>query len=242
MSSGASMDSDELQARLAEVERRIVQACERVGRSRDDVTLIAVSKTHPIEAIEALADLGVRDFGESYVQEWQEKSEQLEDAVRWHFIGGLQSNKARFVAGKVALIHSVDRKSLVKALARRSDEPVDVLLQVNISGEESKGGVEPDDLEALYKRVLGRDELRVRGVMGMAPYADDPEEARPYFRRLRELFDELVTFAKEHNPQQADDLQEISMGMSGDFEVAIEEGATLIRVGSALFGARSYDE
>lgn len=241
MSAPSDIDVDVLKSRLEEVETRIVAACERAGRRRDEVTLIAVSKTHPIEAIEALAELGVRDFGESYVQEWQEKAAELEESVRWHFIGGLQSNKARFVAGEVALIHSVDRKSLVKALARRSDSTVDVLLQVNISGEESKGGVEPDALNDFYANVVARPELRVRGVMGMAPYADDQEEARPYFRRLRELFDGLVAYAQDHAPERAGDLREISMGMSGDFEVAIEEGATLIRVGSALFGERNYD-
>lgn len=241
MSASTDMDCDLLKSRLDEVEGRIAAACARAGRSREEITLIAVSKTHPIEAIEALAELGVSDFGESYVQEWQEKAAELEDSVRWHFIGGLQSNKARFVAGEVALIHSVDRKSLVKALARRSDAPVAVLLQVNISGEESKGGVEPAELNAFYADVVARPELRVCGVMGMAPYADDPEEARPYFRRLRELFEGLVTYAREHAPERAEDLCELSMGMSGDFEVAIEEGATLIRVGSALFGERNDD-
>lgn len=241
MSTSADIDRELLTSRLDEVEARIRAACKRAGRERTDVTLIAVSKTHPIEAIEVLAELGVRDFGESYVQEWQEKAGELEDGVRWHFIGGLQSNKARFVAGDVALIHSVDRKTLVKALARRSDEPVDVLLQVNISGEDSKGGVEPEALNDFYASVVAREALRVRGVMGMAPYADDPEEARPYFRRLRELYEGLVAYARDHAPQRAEELREISMGMSGDFEVAIEEGATLIRVGSALFGERNYN-
>ncbi|RVU48700.1 YggS family pyridoxal phosphate-dependent enzyme [Lujinxingia sediminis] len=241
MSASSGIDRHRLKSCLDEVEARIQAACARAGRERDEVTLIAVSKTHPIEAIEALADLGVSDFGESYVQEWQEKARELEDSVRWHFIGGLQSNKARFVAGDVALIHSVDRKSLVNALARRSEAPVNVLLQVNISGERSKGGVEPEELNAFYASVVASPELRVCGVMGMAPYADDPEDARQYFRRLRELFDGLVAYAREHAPQRADEIREISMGMSGDFEVAIEEGATLIRVGSALFGERHYD-
>ncbi|RAL23992.1 YggS family pyridoxal phosphate-dependent enzyme [Lujinxingia litoralis] len=230
-----------MKARLADVERRIEAACERAGRERADVTLIAVSKTHSLEAIQALQTLGVRDFGESYVQEWEGKAEALSDAIRWHFIGGLQSNKARFVTGRVALIHSVDRKSLIKALARRSEELVEVLLQVNISGEESKGGVEPGDVASLYESAVARSGLRVRGLMGMAPYADDPEEARPYFRRLRECFDVLRAFVADSFPDEEASLTELSMGMSGDFEVAIEEGATLIRVGSALFGERIYD-
>ncbi|MFU8807315.1 MAG: YggS family pyridoxal phosphate-dependent enzyme, partial [Bradymonadaceae bacterium] len=239
MNNEPSYDPTELRARREDVRRRMARACEKAGRSLDEVCLVAVSKTHPPGAIEVLYEAGVRDFGESYVQEWLEKAPILPADIRWHFIGGLQSNKARFVVEQgIFLVHSVDRKSLAKQLATRTDRQVDVLIQVDVSGEETKGGVPPDELFALFEKVRNYSSLRVRGLMTMPPYADDPEESRPYFQRLRVLLEELLIHCAKNQIPTAG-LEWLSMGMTNDFEVAIEEGATHIRVGTALFGERT---
>jgi len=235
-----------LRDNLDAIRQRIQDACARAGRSSDAVTLVAVSKTHSVDTIRALFDAGQREFGESYVQEWQDKTTQLSDPkysdIRWHFIGHLQSNKARFISEKIALIHSVDRKSVLKSLQKSADAPIDVLLQVNVGNQASKGGVAPDGVIQFLKTALGYADIRVCGLMCIPPYVDDPEDNRGYFRQMRELFERAHAWLGE---QEDGDLSAhfryLSMGMSGDFEVAIEEGATHIRVGTALFGARDYD-
>jgi PLP dependent protein len=230
---------DELLERLEGVRRRVAQACSRAGRSTDEVCLIAVSKTHPTEALRVLYDAGVRDFGESYVQEWLDKAAQLPADIRWHFIGRLQSNKARFVAeSNAVMVHSVDRMSLAKPLAGRSERIVDVLIQVNLAEEETKGGVSEKDLNDFFDKLTSLESLRVRGLMTMPPYADDPEASRGYFSRLKVLLESLRRHS-EGRGFDAGQLDVLSMGMTNDFEVAIEEGATHIRVGTALFGERS---
>lgn len=226
-------------ARLGAIRERIAAACTRAGRSADEVTLVAVSKGHDIAAIEAMAALGVDDFGESYVQEWQRKAAHVEN-VRWHFIGHLQSNKAKFIVDHVALIHSVDRASLMKALARRSDHPVDILLQINVGEDPAKFGADPGAVTATLEKALSYEGLRVRGLMTIPPFGDDPEDSRPHFRALHAAFEGCRDWLSARAPERLADFCELSMGMSDDFEVAIEEGATLIRVGTALFGPRSY--
>jgi hypothetical protein len=211
------------------------------------VTLVAVTKTHPPAAIERLFELGHRDFGASYVQEWEEKRAALparvRDEIRWHFIGHLQSNKARDVVDRVALVHSVDRASLIRQLDRRSERPVDVLVQVDLVGESSKSGARPDELVEVLDRVVERESLRPRGLMTLPPYAEDPEENRAHFERLAGLLEvQRARLRAEVGDELAEGFCELSMGMSHDFAVAIEEGATIVRLGTALFGPRHYDD
>ena len=215
--------------RLAAVEERLVAACTRAGRRRTDVTLVAVSKLQPPAAIEAAVEAGATTFGENYVQELRSKQDALTTLdVAWHFIGSLQRNKAKDLVGRVALIHSVDSLALAEAISRRAagvDATVDILLEVNAAGELTKGGVRADAVARLVDQVRALPALRCRGLMTMPPPADDAAASRPHFRGLAALARTL-------------DLPELSMGMTGDFEVAVEEGATIVRVGTAIFGAR----
>ena len=226
-----------LRGRLKRVRARIDEAVERRGEGAA-VTLVAVTKGHPPEAIEVLYDAGVRHFGASYVQEWQDKVEAVPDDVKWHFVGRLQSNKAKYIADRVAMVHSADRNSVLKKLDRRSQSAMDVLLQVNPAMEPSKGGVALDDLEDLMDLAARYSGLRVRGLMGMPPFSDNPEDSRPYFRKMRRALEQLQDYVDEHYPGRRADLEHLSMGMTNDYEVAIEEGATIVRVGTALFGPR----
>ncbi len=242
MSEPSQYDRDVLVDRLQVVEERIEKAAAAREETGDDVTIVAVSKTHPVEAVRCLYDAGIRDFGASYVQEWEEKAPELPDDIRWHFVGRLQSNKAKRVADRVAMVHSIDRKSVAKKLNRRCEHPIDVLLQVNLGEQASKGGVASDEIESLMELVANYPRLRVRGLMGMPPYSEEPEETRPYFRRLRETLGRLQKYVEQNHPNRRDGLDELSMGMTNDFEVAVEEGATIVRLGTALFGPRDYDE
>ncbi len=221
---------------LQRIQQRVHNACQRARRDPAHVRLVAVSKTKPAAMIEAALQAGQTLFGESYAQEFSSKFDELSDKVEWHFIGALQSNKVKYLRGKVQLIHSVDRLSLAREIDRqwgKIDRVADILLQLNLGGEASKAGADEEELETLLRQVAELPNLRVRGLMALPPYLEDPEQVRPYFRRLREL----ATLLRERKiPNVA--LRELSMGMSHDFEVAIEEGATLIRVGSAIFGER----
>ncbi|GFO55909.1 YggS family pyridoxal phosphate enzyme [Geomonas sp. Red276] len=220
------------------IRQRIEQAAVKAGRDPRSVKLVAVSKTKPAEAISEALSVGQTIFGENYVQELVAKAAELPKEVCWHFIGHLQSNKVRQIAGLVDLIHSVDRISLAREIDRQWGElgkSCDVLIQVNISQEATKSGTTSEELLDLVKEVAALPHLRVKGLMTMPPFFDDPEAARPYFRALRELAEE-VKAAGIANVE----MRELSMGMSGDFEAAIAEGATLVRVGSALFGERDY--
>lgn len=236
-----ALSAKELRQNLDAVRRRISSACERAGRGADEVCLIAVSKTHPPESLRAVLEAGQRHFGESYVQEWQKKADELPENLKWHFIGHLQSNKARFVAEGIELIHSVDRKSVMKKLNRRSGERVDVLLQVNIADQQSKSGVDPEGLIDLVELSRNYPNICVRGLMTIPPYVDDPEENRPHFQRMRHLFESARRWLEDHAPEDISAFEHLSMGMSDDFEVAIEEGATIVRVGTAIFGERVYE-
>ncbi|MCM0081922.1 YggS family pyridoxal phosphate-dependent enzyme [Geomonas sp. Red32] len=220
------------------IRQRIEQAAVKAGRDPKTVQLVAVSKTKPAEAISEALSVGQTIFGENYVQELVAKAVELPKEICWHFIGHLQSNKVRQIAGLVDLIHSVDRISLAREIDRQWGEigkSCDVLVQVNISQEANKSGTTSEELLDLVKEVAALPHLRVKGLMTMPPFFDDPEGARPYFRALRELSGK-VEAAGIANVE----MRELSMGMSGDFEAAIAEGATLVRVGSALFGERDY--
>ncbi len=231
--------SDDAAMRLEAVTRRIEEARRRAGRE-DPVRLVAVSKGHGVEAIRALYDLGVRDFGESYVQEWQEKAEELPRDIEWHFIGRLQSNKARFLADQCAYVHSVDRRKLGKVLDQRGEEIQRILLQVSLGEEESKGGVDPSKAGELLRQMEAFSKVQVVGLMGIPPYVEDPEENRVHFAALRRLCEELREDLTGRDDAGAEAFRQLSMGMTNDLEVAVEEGATMVRVGTALFGPRSY--
>ncbi|SDE03659.1 YggS family pyridoxal phosphate-dependent enzyme [Desulfuromonas thiophila] len=214
--------------RLSAIRQRLEAACRRCGRAPESVQLIAVSKKQPVAAMAAAAAAGQQLFGESYVQEFIDKQQQLDLPLEWHFIGALQSNKVKYLRGRTALIHSVDRWSLAQEIDRqwgRIGQRARILLQVNLAGETSKAGVAPDQLSELASQISTLAHVRLEGLMCLPPYAADPEQVRPWFRQLRQLAATLQ-------------LEVLSMGMSHDFEVAIEEGATLIRVGTALFGER----
>lgn len=230
--------AEQLSRNLAEVRRRMAEACKRSGRAVDSVRLVAVSKFHPASDVLALVAAGQREFGESYLQEALAKQDQLMGQdILWHFVGGLQTKKAKAVVGRFALVHSVDTEKLARELARRAAEArilQPVLIEVNL-GEEQKAGVDEAELDELAGLVLSLRErgygLDLRGLMCLPPMFDAPEEARPYFAHLRGLRDGLAA-------RLGVALPELSMGMTGDFEAAIEEGATLVRVGTSIFGPR----
>jgi pyridoxal phosphate enzyme (YggS family) len=216
-------------ANLEAVRRRVEAACLRVGRSPSSVRLVAVSKLQPVERIVAAYEAGQRDFGENYAQELRDKAAALVhlSELRWHAIGALQSNKAGMVAKVAHAFHALDRLEIGRALGRRREVPLDCFVEVNVAEEASKQGVAPDEAGALLARLREVAGLRVVGLMGMPPMVgDDPNEARPWFARLRRLAGELG-------------LPELSMGTTEDFEVAIEEGATVVRVGRSIFGERA---
>ena len=229
---------EDIAANLAGIRDQIASAARRAGRDTSAVRLVAVSKTHPAEAVRTAVAAQQRVFGESRVQEAREKIPACPPGLEWHFIGHLQKNKIRQALPLFSFFHSIDGAALADAMNRIAGEtgkPVEGLLEVNISGEETKHGFTPDELRKEFASLAKLPHLRVRGLMTMAPYSDNPEDARPVFRALRELRDELQS-AHGHP------LPELSMGMSGDFVPAIEEGATLVRVGSSIFGARPYPQ
>ena len=223
---------------LRVIRQRIAQAALKAGRDPEQVRLVAVSKTKPAAAIAEALACGQVIFGENYVQELVAKAAELPQGISWHFIGSLQSNKVRQIAGLVDMIHSVDRLSLAQEIDRQwgaLGKSCEILIQVNISHEATKSGTSGEQLLELVTAVAGLPHLRIVGLMTMPPFFDEPEAARPYFRALKELAREV---AAEEIPGV--EMRELSMGMSGDFEAAIGEGATLVRVGSALFGEREY--
>ncbi|HJR44035.1 MAG TPA: YggS family pyridoxal phosphate-dependent enzyme [Actinomycetota bacterium] len=219
--------------RLEVVRRQVARAAARGGRAAADVTIVAVTKGFSAGVIADAVRAGAVDLGENRAQELREKAIAVTGDVRWHFIGHLQTNKARHVVGLATVIHSVDRLALADEVARRARSAgfvQEVLVEVNIAGEASKHGVEPARAAALAREVAALDGLAVRGLMAMAPLADDPERSRPYFKDLRGLGEEVAA--------EVPGATQLSMGMSRDFEVAVEEGATLVRVGEAIFGPR----
>ncbi|AZR73022.1 YggS family pyridoxal phosphate enzyme [Anoxybacter fermentans] len=224
--------------RLADVQRRIRLAAERVNRNPEEIKLIPVSKYHSIEKIQTLLKAGIYDFGESRVQELREKQSQLPKDVNWHLIGHLQRNKVKYVVRmpNCKLIHSVDNLRLVQEIQRRcelEDTTMDILVQVNVANDDAKFGILSGEALEFVKKVAEFDRVKVKGLMTIVPEVDDPEEVRPYFRRLKELSEEIRKAAIP-----GVEMAELSMGMTNDFEVAIEEGATMVRIGSAIFGPR----
>lgn len=221
---------------LATINERIRSAAESAGRDPLSVRLVAVSKTRPAADVTAAFRSGQVLFGENYVQELVEKFSLVQEPVQWHVIGHLQSNKVKYIAGQVALIHSVDRLSLAQEIDRqwgKCGTICDILIQVNISGEATKSGTTEAGALQLVRECAELEHVRVKGLMTMPAFFDDPEAARPYFAELRRLSDVI---AAERIPGV--EMKELSMGMSGDFEAAIQEGATLVRVGTAIFGER----
>jgi PLP dependent protein len=231
------IDPTAIRARLADVRARIARAAGRAGRDPSAIRLIAVSKTFPAECVRAAADAGQVDFGENKVQEALIKMDQTSDLdVRWHLIGHLQSNKAK-KAGRFDVVHSVDAVELVRRIdeaARAAGRRIDLLVQVDLAGEVTKHGAREDELAAIFDAAPSVRACRFVGLMIIPPAVDDPEDARPYFRALRGVRERLLARGVD-----ASMLQELSMGMSHDFEVAVEEGSTLVRVGTAVFGGRS---
>ena len=229
-----------LKENLANVEKNIEQACKNAGRSRDEVTLIAVSKTKPVEMLQEIYDENIRDFGENKVQELCSKMEQLPSDIRWHVIGHLQRNKVKYIVGKVELIHSVDTYRLAEEIniqAKKQNVIVPILVEVNIAHEESKFGISAEDAILLVEEISKLENIRIKGLMTIAPYVENPEDNRLYFRKIKQLSVDITN-------KNIDNvfMEILSMGMTGDYMVAIEEGATMVRVGTGIFGERNYKQ
>lgn len=223
---------------LNTVETKIAAACARAGRERADVTLIAVSKTKPVEMLTEAYDTGVRDFGENKAQEMCDKIPKLPADIRWHMIGHLQRNKVKYIIDQAALIHSVDTYRLAEEIniqAKKRGIIVPILVEVNIAGERSKFGASAEDAMLLVEEIAALENLRIKGLMTIAPYVVDAEENRPYFRKIKQLSVDITNKNIDNVSMEV-----LSMGMTGDYEVAIEEGATMVRVGTGIFGERSY--
>ncbi|MBO5197546.1 MAG: YggS family pyridoxal phosphate-dependent enzyme [Lachnospiraceae bacterium] len=230
----------DIEYNLSVIEDRIAAACARAGRAREEVTLIAVSKTKPVSAIEDAIRCGIREFGENKVQELTDKYDQVTVPVNWHLIGHLQRNKVKYIIGKTRLIHSVDSVRLAAQIeeeAAKKDCICDILIELNIAGEESKFGVTSEELEAMIREIAAFPHIRIKGLMTVAPFVENPEENRPCFCKMRELFLDI----KSKNIDNVS-METLSMGMSKDFETAIEEGATMVRIGTSIFGERIYPQ
>lgn len=227
-----------LRENLKNVEENIARACDKAGRRRKDVTLVAVSKTKPVEVLKEAYDLGVRVFGENKVQELLDKYEALPKDIEWHMIGHLQTNKVKYIIGKVAMIHSVDSLKLAQTIEKESAKNncvTKILVEVNVAEEESKFGIYVDEVEEFMEKLAEFDHIQVCGLMTIAPFVDNSEENREIFKNLHKLSVDIM--GKNIDNRNVDVL---SMGMTNDYEVAIEEGATMIRVGTGIFGVRNY--
>ena len=223
---------------LKEVEAKIEAACKRAGRDRSEVTLIAVSKTKPVEMLEEAYGIGIREFGENKVQEMMDKYEVMPKDIHWHMIGHLQRNKVKYLMGKAALIHSVDSLRLAEEISAQSvkhEVTTDILIEVNIAGEETKFGTDREEAIALVEAAAKLPNIHICGLMTIAPFVENSEDNRKYFQQIRQLSVDI----KEKNIDNVD-MRILSMGMTGDYEVAIEEGATIVRVGTGIFGERFY--
>lgn len=223
---------------LNTVQENIRNACARAGRKEEEVTLIAVSKTKPVSMLEEAYASGVRDFGENKVQELVDKAGQLPEDIRWHMIGHLQRNKVKYIIDKAYLIHSVDSLRLAEEISKEAVKhgvTANILIEVNVAGEESKFGVSPEDAPALIQEISGLPAIQVRGLMTIAPFVEKAEDNRIIFNALRKLY---VDISRKNIDNVHMDF--LSMGMTGDYEVAVEEGATFVRVGTGIFGERSY--
>lgn len=225
---------------LETVRRNIAEACRRAGRDPGEVTLIAVSKTKPVALLREAYDAGAREFGENKVQELTDKLPALPEDIRWHMIGHLQRNKVKYVVGKAALIHSVDSLRLAEEISKESVKQntlTDILLEVNIAGEESKFGISPEEVLPLTEQIAGLPGIRIKGLMTVAPFAEAAVDNRRYFKKLKQL---SVDIAEKNIDNVSMNI--LSMGMTGDYTVAVEEGATCVRVGTGIFGERDYTQ
>ncbi len=223
---------------LVQVRENIVRACERVGRNPDEVLLVAVSKTKPVSMLKEAFDAGCRDFGENKVQEIQDKYPAMPGEARWHMIGHLQRNKVKYIIDKATLIHSVDSLRLAREISMEAVKRqirADILLEVNIAGETSKFGLLPENTPGLAREISLLPAIRIQGLMTVAPLAANPEDNRQYFARLRQL---SVDIGRKNIDNV--NMNVLSMGMTGDYMVAVEEGATIVRVGTGIFGERQY--
>ncbi|HIU87783.1 MAG TPA: YggS family pyridoxal phosphate-dependent enzyme [Candidatus Avilachnospira avistercoris] len=234
---------NDIRENLAFVRDEIVRACERAGRDPKGVRLIAVSKTKPVADMIRAFDEGVRDFGENYVQEIVEKYDELPVGASIHMIGHLQTNKVKKVIGRAVMIHSVDSVRLASEISKSASKlgiRSDILLEVNIAAERSKYGFLPEELSDALCGMLGLPNIRIRGLMTSAPIVTDPEDNREYFRKMRGLLTEMRELMAKKGFSETELPTELSMGMTGDFIPAVEEGATMVRIGTAIFGERSY--
>lgn len=223
-----------------QVKENVRAACERAGRNPEDVTVVAVSKTKPLSMIEELRDCGVMDFGENKVQEITKKYEEITSPVRWHMIGHFQTNKVKYIVDKVALVHSVDSVKLAGQISKEAvkhNVRVPVLIQVNLAKEESKSGFYEEELYGALEEIASLPGIHVEGLMQIAPFVENPQDNRIYFRHMRQLFVDI----KEKNFDNIA-MNILSMGMTNDYEVAVEEGSTMVRVGTGIFGERDYSK
>lgn len=222
------------------VAEKVAAACKRAGRDPEEVTIIAVSKTKPLSNVEELAQYGVMDFGENKVQELCGKFEEISKPVRWHLIGHLQTNKVKYIVDKVELIHSVDSLKLAKQISKeavKSEVTVPVLIQVNVADEDTKFGTQTEEAMELVVEAAKLPNIQIKGLMTIAPFVADPEENRVHFKQLKDLFVDI----KEKNIDNVT-MEILSMGMTNDYEVAVEEGSTMVRVGTGIFGERNYNK
>ncbi len=227
-----------LKENLQSVEKTIQAACDKSSRTRSDVTLIAVSKTKPVEMLQEIYDAGVRDFGENKVQEICEKYDKMPNDIRWHMIGHLQRNKVKYIIDKVCMIHSVDSYRLAEEIniqAKKHQLVMPVLLEINIAKEQTKFGVTKEDAILLAEEMAHLTNLKVEGLMAVAPYVENAEDNRKYFQEIRQLAVDI-----QHKNIDNIDMHVLSIGMTGDYAVAIEEGASMVRVGTGIFGSRNY--
>ena len=229
-----------LKENLKEVQENILKACEKSGRNPEDITLIAVRKTKPVPMLQEIYDENIRDFGENKVQELVEKYDELPQDIKWHMIGHLQRNKVKYIVDKVCLIHSVDSYRLAEEIniqAKKKNIIVPILVEVNIAEESSKFGIHAEDAIALVEQIAQLENVRIKGLMTIAPLVENPEDNRQYFRNIRQL---SVDIAAKNIDNVS--MNVLSMGMTGDYMVAIEEGATMVRVGTGIFGERNYNK
>lgn len=229
-----------LKENLINVENNIMKACEKAGRNRSEVTLIAVSKTKPVEMLQEVYDEGIRYFGENKVQEMCDKMEVMPKDINWNMIGHLQTNKVKYIVGKTSLIHSVDSLKLAEEIQKqaiKNNVIVDILVEVNIANEETKFGISKEEAIQMVKDIAKLDYIRIKGLMTIAPFVENPEDNRLYFREIKQLSVDI-------NNQNIDNvcMDILSMGMTGDYMVAIEEGSTMVRVGTGIFGERNYNK
>jgi len=218
--------------------KKNIQEASKASNHVDEATLIAVSKTKPVAMLKEAYDAGMRDFGENKVQEIMDKYEQLPSDIRWHMIGHLQTNKVKYIADKIYMIHSVESVKLAEEISKRAEmcnRVIPVLIEINIGNEESKFGLSPDELEAFVRSINKLSGIKVSGLMCVAPYTDNPEENRIYFKQLKQLSVDIMTKNIDNISMDV-----LSMGMTGDYQIAVEEGSTYVRVGTGIFGERDY--